>query len=283
MTDKDARIVFIRERNLRYFEPFLRPEDGGTQTRRAGGGVLRLGCAVGEIAVGAAEAELRGHGACIVSIAVAPSFRRRGLAFFLTDALIKLLRDTGSLRVCASLPGWADNAEILRRLLRKVGFERESADNVYIYSLAEIAKRPLISEMAERAEDPHVRPLSEASDYRLRLLNLRIAEHGGADGLAGGSDLDREACVFYRDADDLRACILFARGEEGLEVRWLHGDPPSALYAVVASGVKRVLARRDGDLPVRLAAVHPSVDGIALKLLGEPKETTVIDTYRIDL
>ncbi|MDR1573173.1 MAG: GNAT family N-acetyltransferase [Clostridiales Family XIII bacterium] len=278
-----ARLLFIDDRNIQFFEPFLRREDGPAQSARGRSGLLRIGAAVDGSAVGAIGAELRGKGACLVSIAVAPTFRRQGLAAFMLQGLLRLLKNTGTVRVCAPTPSWTDNAEVLRGLLRKAGFEREGADRVYVYALAEIAKRPQVLEMAGRADNRRVCALSAASAYHLRLLNERIVNNGGAEGLASGDDIDRETCALYCETNDVPAALLFARNAEGIDVRWLHGNTPAALGAVVANGMKRALQRYKGDIPVQIAAVHPSLDGIVAKLLGEPDEEHGIDTYRIDL
>jgi GNAT superfamily N-acetyltransferase len=283
MSEDTPRLLFIDDQNVRFFDSFLRREDGQQRTPRRSGDILRLGCAVGESAVGAIGAELRGAGACIVSIAVAPSFLRRGLASFMLKELLRLLKDTGTVRVCAPTPSWTDSAEALRNLLHKAGFARESADNLYVYSLAEIAARPRVLEMAGKADDRRVCTLSAASAYHLRLLHERIATSGGAENLADEGDIDRESCALYCEANDVPASLLFACDADGLDVRWLHGNSAATLGAVVACGVKRVLQRYKDDMPVYITAVHPSVDGIVAKLLGEPRERHSIDTYRIDL
>jgi GNAT superfamily N-acetyltransferase len=283
MSDDTPRLLFIDDHNVRFFETFLRREDGLSRRPRRGDSLLRLGCAVGESAVGAICAELRGAFACVVSIAVAPSFQRRGLAAFMLKELLRLLKHTGTVRVCATTPSWTDDAETLRGLLHKTGFERDSADSLYVYSLADIARRPRVLEMAGKADDRRVCTLSAASDYHLRLLRERIVNNGGADGLAAEGDIDRESCVLYCAANDVPASLLFARDADGLDVRWLHGDSPAVLGVVLANGVKRALRRYKDDMPVYIAAVHPSVDGIVAKLLGEPREKHSIETYRIDL
>jgi GNAT superfamily N-acetyltransferase len=278
MADQGARLTFIDERNIDLFGPFLRRETGAA----AGSGGLRLGCVTDGVAVGAIAAQLRRSGAYIESVAVAPSYRRRGLSAFMLIGLIGLLRDTGSARAYALASGAEDNAEAVRALLRGAGFELESADNVYTYRLSDIRERPLVQKMAGETEDGRIFSLSAAPEFYLRQLGARISAHGGADGLAEADDMDREAGVLFCNTDGVSACMLIASDKDGPEVRWLHGESQGALHAVVAAGIRRTLKRYGDDAQVRIAAVHPGADNIVTKLLGSaPYEKYSLEMYRI--
>jgi GNAT superfamily N-acetyltransferase len=270
--------------NFDFFAPFLRPENGENRPRRqAGADILRLGCALGESAVGAVEAELRGPGACVASIAVAPARRGQGLASFMLKGLLRLLRDTGGAQVWALAPSWLDAAAAVRRLYTGAGFRAESEDGVYTYLLGEARRRPAVQKMAAKADDPRIVSLAAAPAYLLRILAARIAEQGGAEDLTAAADLDHESSVFYLENGDTPASLLFAAGAEGLEACWLHGGTAAALSAVVASGVRRALERYGDETLVRVTAVQPAVDSFVAKLLGEPQTKEYITSYCLDL
>ncbi|MDR1069366.1 MAG: GNAT family N-acetyltransferase [Gracilibacteraceae bacterium] len=281
---EEARLINVTDDNFEFFAPFLPAGVGEARPRRqADPNVLRLGCAVAETAVGALETELRESAACVLSLAVSPSWRRQGLGSFMLRELLDLLRETGSVQVWALAPSWADSAAALPPLFTGAGFQADGADSVYTYSLTAARERPLIQKMVNKEDDPHILSLAAAPDYLLRLLDARITAEGGAEGLAAAADIDRETSVIYHENGEAAACLLFAADPEGLEARWLHGGTPGALSAVVASGVRRALERYKTELPVRITAVHPSVDDLVVKLLGEPQAKEFISAYRVDL
>ena len=156
----------------------------------------------------------------ILSLYVAPAFRRRALGGMLLELLEETMNATdGGLRwvTAAFLPG----TEGVEPLLTKAGFRMEQDEQVISWQLpvADLAGSPLLTRPASAPAGCSLHTLEELPDYCLRQLVQELTENGVNDLTAAEmrQALQNSSYILLDQKNQSKACAIFSKaGEDGV-------------------------------------------------------------------
>lgn len=186
----------------------------------------------------------------LISLYVAPAYRRRGLGGTL---LMELLDETmeatdGSLRwVTAS---FAPGAEGLESLLSKAGFQIEQDQTVASWQLpvGSLEQSVLMKRSAPPRGKYSLRTLEELSNYHIRQLVQRLKKHR-VDDLTPAEmrqALPKASHVLFDPEGQPTACAIFTAKGDGtvfLSQFFVAGGSATAALTVLQAGAKALLAQ----------------------------------------
>ena len=187
----------------------------------------------------------------ILSLYVAPAFRRRALGGMLLELLEETMNATdGGLRwvTAAFLPG----TEGVEPLLTKAGFRMEQDEQVISWQLpvADLAGSPLLTRPASAPAGCSLHTLEELPDYCLRQLVPELTENGVNDLTAAEmrQALQNSSYILLDQKNQPKACAIFSKaGEDGVYLSqfFTTAGNAAAAMAVLQAGGKALLPDHD--------------------------------------
>lgn len=222
----------------------------------------------------------------LISLYVAPAFRRRGLGGTL---LMELLEETmnatdgGVIWVVTSfMPG----TEGVEPLLTKAGFRMEKDEQAISWQLpvAGLADSLLLTRPAPVPAGCSLRTLEELSDYCLRQLVQELARNAVDDLTVPEmrQALQPASYVLLDQKDQPKACAIFSEaGEDGVYLSQFFTASGSAAYAmaVLQEGGKSLLAQLPGDTVLEIPTLTDSSARLVQKLI--PSSQARYRTYAV--
>ncbi len=232
------------------------------------GSPLLLGCELAGMAVGVLAADCLEEAVTLRWICVAPSCRRRGVAFRLMEKLCELAERESVRRMdaVACLP--PEKLLPLEALLSRFGFERKDAGPVYSFPLQAVLNGPLAPTAARNY--PNAVPVHEMEgQHALREFNRRVADEEALPyPVIEPGKLLKESRVWVENGK-ITGCLLLAPCGDGLELRWLYGKGTASLLGMLSSAAAAVAAGHPTGIRLHMTALIPSADALVHKLAGE--------------
>ena len=209
----------------------------------------------------------------ILSLYVAPAFRRRALGGMLLELLEETMNATdGGLRwvTAAFLPG----TEGVEPLLTKAGFRMEQDEQVISWQLpvADLAGSPLLTRPASVPAGCSLHTLEELPDYCLRQLVQELTENGVNDLTAAEmrQALQNSSYILLDQKNQPKACAIFSKaGEDGVYLSqfFTTAGNAAAAMAVLQAGGKALLAQLPGETVLEIPTLTASSARLVQKLI----------------
>lgn len=281
IADAPLQLGCIGEEQMPYFSSLLLPEAVAAIER--GEPVTAIGIAQEDVACGALAGYVENGCFQLISLYVAPDYRRRGGARLMISQLEELLEENDIWSVEISFTEAGQETETLTPFLASMGFaaEDDRGRNIYTFTLEEVTRAKALSRPAGKSLK--IRPFSRLSEDMLRAAQKRAIALGSPlpERTLLSEQLDRELShAFIKDGrveayaavDDSCCGVLTLCG------LWV-GDPgPTVLYSLL----KTVIGRAAELYPPQTRIAVQAVNDQSLKLIRglAPGARKVSFTYR---
>lgn len=271
----------IGSEQLAYFSTLLLPD--AVQAIERDEPVTAIGIALEDTACGALAGYVQNGCFQLISLYVAPDYRRLGGARLMLSQLEELLEENDIRAVEISFTGAEQEEESLALFLASMGFvaEDDRGQNIYTFTLEEVTQAKALSRPAGKSLK--IRPFSQLSEDMLRAAQKR--------GIALGSPLPERTLLSEQLERELsHAFIKEGRVEAYAAVDdsccgvltlcglWV-GDPsPVVLYSLL----KAVISRAAELYPPQTRVAVQAVNDQSLRLIRGlvPGAKKVSFTYR---
>ena len=253
------------------FRTLLLPE--AAQALERGEPLTALGLTEGGLAVGAAAGYLAGKRFCLISLYVAPAFRRKGGGRMLVEELARLCRgraDTMSVDFTATRP----DHETLSPFLERMGFMREEdlGEAIYLIPLGQAARSAFFAGRGVERGTPFSRLSRDVLS-----AGERAALASGAPIPPGGLSsplVDRDVSVAFVQDEVIQAYVACDTGWEGgitLSAVWSQSRDAMVLPGLLRSALFRAAEKYPKDTALVLQTVNQRSAALALSLLPEAR------------
>lgn len=268
-------ITAVNEENLLYFQNFLLPETAEQLRNR--NPVTVLGLVQGSTACGAAAGYLDNDVFYLLSLFVAPEYRRKGGGTLLLDTLLEALRTIPDLYYMQADYTITENDHLsLEPFLKKNGFcFQEKQNSYYSVTLGSLSESGFFANLSEVAGFPEgILPFSHIPEIYQNLLkrSLTAEESGPTEDPSGDAAIDSELSLGVVEDGKITAYVLFNHSFAGRLTLAYAGSEPggraSALFPVLLRCAFRLAGKRfSPETEVVFQTVTPESARLAKKLL----------------
>lgn len=236
--------------------------------------VFLVGAVEEQQAVGAAVLELQKDRVQLLSVAVAPKWRRRGIGRALMERCVTLVQATCAQSFYAVLG--ADVGELGAFFNALTWFQPREEAVCYQVSLGELRGVALLTGSASKA-----RALEDVDyySYQKYLTATFVADHTQC----ARQQLDQRVSQVIWEEGKITACILFSRTEQGLSLSWIQNksrDKLALLYLLRAAMAAACRYYPD-SAQITFSADTPQVLQLALRLLGKQTRREAMHAWEI--
>lgn len=276
------KIGYIGKEQLDTFSTLLLPQI--VDAIRKGEPVTTLGAVKDKVAVGAVAGYLEDSVYKIISLYVAPNYRRQGTAGKLLEKLEEfLLINTGAAAMEISFTVTEQEHHQLKPFCEKLGFEEEEqqGETLYTFTLAQAAASPLFK--TGENPDSRILPFSQISEELLReaqreamLLDVPLPEAG----LLGG-EVDRELSHALVDEGKLAGCVVFDRSLANLPTLacvWTNKAEAAVFPALLRRAFQSASKRYGEETVMAVQSVNSASAALIQNIL--PQASPFSFTYR---
>lgn len=246
--------------------------------------VTALGAVKDKVAVGAVAGYLEDSVYKIISLYVAPDYRRQGVARKLLEKLEEfLLTDKNITAMEINYTVTEQEHSELKPFCEKLGFEEEEqkGETLYTFTLAQAAASPLFK--AGEKSNSHILPFRQLSEKLLReaqreavLLDVPVPEAG----LLGG-EVDRDLSHALVDEGRIVGCVVFDRSLANLPTLacvWTNKAEAVVLPALLKRAFQSASERYSEETVMAVQAVNPASAALLQNIL--PQASPFSFTYR---
>ncbi len=214
-------ITRITTANHKYFEPFF--VASVNESYKSGDAIIMFGLVEGSIAVGAIAATFTDMDIQILSLYVAPDYRRQGGGSLLVNTLMDLTRDYVVNYSIDYLLNSSDSEE-LEAFLAAQGFEetRGTISDMYSIKLGDIVDNSVFKKDDSFGVD--FASLDEHEYGRLQKYAVATDAYIPEKGLEADG-VDKDVSILYKKDDELKGFIVFEKvAEDTLLVSGIQND-----------------------------------------------------------
>lgn len=258
-------------------QPFILPEVWEDAERKR---FIYFAAADEEKLIGAAVVEPLKEEAKLRSIAVSPDYYRQGIASILLEQIMRTMASAKRDSLWAEYVFPDEEWEELEGLLQANGFAMIDEDPVYLASLAELMKSPLLkaSYISE-----HLVSLAEASSLDLHHLNYALQEQMKIDASVL-QECDPAYSFIWRQADVVTAAIFISPLKEGkADVLWMWLDAqahnPKALMAVIGAAAQKCAATYPEETKLQFTCLTENSEQMLQHFVAGLKPMLSVRTY----
>lgn len=257
-------ITRIDKTNEAFFAPLFLEAVG-----RKGPKILRIGAIEDGTACAAAAFELAERTAALLSIFVAPEYRRRGAAHALLQTFATLAAGTGITTLTVNfVPGLDDNAAAF---LTAEGFELFSGSPVFAVSYEDAKNADNLKKYLPKADrSGAVLAFEDLSEPQRHELDVFMRGYGYAlSEVTAGAFSPELSHVFYKNGNLVSGLFISETGRQ-LNVDFLFSRVSSAgpALAMVSQIAQRLAERETPPERIAFLAANPVVPAIADELFG---------------
>lgn len=219
----------------------------------------------------------------LVSLYVAPAFRRRALGGTLLMELLEAVQSWTEAGVRRLTALFSPQVEGLAPFLEQAGFVLEEADQVvsWTFSLAQAADSPLLKRAVPLPAGAALRALADLPDYALRQLLRTLEENRIADVSLPElrRALPRASVVLLdRSGAPIACAVVSPAGEHALVLSQFftaHGSPAAAL-AVLHAAAQALVDELPGDTTLEIPTLTLSSAKLVQRLAPESRATRMV-------
>lgn len=265
-------VTSIDAENLAYFRRFLLPE--AADRISAGEQLPTVGLAEGTVACGAAAGYIEENEFQLLSLFVAPDYRRKGGGSLLLAAfreVLKSMPEIGSLEAHYTVT--QEDHLALEPFFCKNGFRFEKEKSPYrSTTLGALSGKGFFASPEADRLPPGIQPFSEIPPVYVRLLEKRLAAEENSQSLFSADMLDAELSLGVVEDGKITACIIFDGTFPGrLNLAYAGSKPgekaPMLFPVLLRSAFGQLQKRFPPETEVVLQTVTPESDRLAGKLL----------------
>ena len=258
------KITRIGEKNFKFFEQFM------LQTAAAGeNNMVRLGVIDEDTACGAAVFRIGEYEAELLSLYVAPEFRRRGAAQLLLDTFEELAEDSGLQSIMAV---WLKEMGGLAEFLKKNGFLLLDGSPAFSFRAGDALKSEKLKKYLARSFVGKCITVKELPPTRQKALE-NFVRHGGFEvyGSIEGQCTEGISFVMLDRAEMPTACMLCTDIGEQITVDVLLSKADSQVAILKLFGKLYEIVMKEGreDAEICCLAINPQIPPMLELLLGE--------------
>lgn len=274
-------VTRITEKNAKCFDRFL-----FKAAELSGGNIVKLGVIEDDTACGAAAFFIKGSVAELISLYVAPDFRRRGAASMLLRTFEEQLRGTGiDLMLASTLP----TEQGLGKLLDRGGFVQLEGSDVYSFSFSEIKDLPALKKQLLDTENGSGCRFVSCEELRtaeqLALRDFLNKNRFSVDELCMIKFSAALSGVALREDGSVEACLLCSNigTDVGIDLFLRESDDIEVLRGLCRCLYEALLARGEDDVQIFYLAVSREVIPFAEALLGDRLQRHARESYAVKL
>lgn len=267
------KLGYITSEHLPHFASLMLPE--AVQALERGEPLVALGLTEQTVACGALAGYLEGSRFQIISLFVAPDYRRRGGGRLLVETLLELLADNGQAAgVELSYTDTAPDHKSLAPFLETLGFcqENDRGENIFLTTLGQVQQSPFFA--GGRAAPADILPFCKIPDICLTMAGKQALLEGAPVPEVPLSDasLDREVShALFRDKA-VQAFVAFDHsccGHLTLCCAWSGSAGSAALPALLRAAFCRAVEAYPLETEIALQTVNQASARLAAALLPD--------------
>lgn len=271
----------IGSEQLEYFSPLLLPD--AAQAIERGEPITAIGIAQEDVACGALAGYVDEGCFRVISLYVAPDYRRRGGASLMIRQMEKLLVENDIRSMKMDFTAVVSDNETMFPFLSKMGFleEDDKGLNIYTFMLDQLASANVWKPAASKSL--RIRPFSRLSEDVLRAAQKRgiALETPLPECMLTSPQLERELSHALIREGKVEAYAAFDYSCCGILTLcglWV-GDPdPHILYSLLKTVVERAMELYPPDTRIAVQAVNDQSVRLIQGLVPDAKKVSF--TYR---
>ena len=281
-SDAPLQLGYIGEEQLPYFASLLLPDAAAAIER--GEPVTAIGIAQEEVACGALAGYVENGCFQVISLYVAPDYRRLGGARLMVGQLEALLSEEPDIwAVGISFTTAEPDNETMIPFLSSMGYslENDMGRNIYTFTLGQLEKAEPLAQPASRSL--RIRPFSQLSEDMLRAAQKRGIATGSPlpQSMLTGPQVERELSYALVRDGKIEAYAVVDRSCCGVLTLcglWVGENQPMVLYSLLKTVISRALELYPQDTCVALQVTNDQSLRLIHGLVPDAKKISF--TYR---
>ena len=281
-SDAPLQLGYIGEEQLPYFASLLLPDAAAAIER--GEPVTAIGIAQEEVACGALAGYVENGCFQVISLYVAPDYRRLGGARLMVGQLEALLSEEPDIwAVEISFTTAEPDNETMIPFLSSMGYslENDMGRNIYTFTLGQLEKAETLAQPASRSL--RIRPFSQLSEDMLRAAQKRGIATGSPlpQIMLTGPQVERELSYALVRDGKIEAYAVVDRSCCGVLTLcglWVGENQPMVLYSLLKTVISRALELYPPDTCVALQVTNDQSLRLIHGLVPDAKKISF--TYR---
>ena len=281
-SDAPLQLGYIGEEQLPYFASLLLPDAAAAIER--GEPVTAIGIAQEEVACGALAGYVENGCFQVISLYVAPDYRRLGGARLMVGQLEALLSEEPDIwAVEISFTTAEPDNETMIPFLSSMGYslENDMGRNIYTFTLGQLEKAETLAQPASRSL--RIRPFSQLSEDMLRAAQKRGIATGSPlpQSMLTGPQVERELSYALVRDGKIEAYAVVDRSCCGVLTLcglWVGENQPMVLYSLLKTVISRALELYPPDTCVALQVTNDQSLRLIHGLVPDAKKISF--TYR---
>ena len=281
-SDAPLQLGYIGEEQLPYFASLLLPDAAAAIER--GEPVTAIGIAQEEVACGALAGYVENGCFQVISLYVAPDYRRLGGARLMVGQLEALLSEEPDIwAVEISFTTAEPDNETMIPFLSSMGYslENDMGRNIYTFTLGQLEKAETLAQPASRSL--RIRPFSQLSEDMLRAAQKRGIATGSPlpQSMLTGPQVERELSYALVRDGKIEAYAVVDRSCCGVLTLcglWVGENQPMVLYSLLKTVISRALELYPPDTCVALQVTNDQSLRLIHGLVPDAKKISY--TYR---
>lgn len=273
-------VTRISKNNIEFFKDFLMES-----YELHSNNILKLGAIEDGTACGAACFEVNKTVAELVSIFVAPAYRKRGIASEMLSTFSNLCAGTKTQALTVSFVDEENSG--LHEFFKKSGFEIFEGSESYITTLGAVSRSDGFKKYIAEVKTV-ITPISfeEMFDFQKKAINRLLLGYGSSvSELESGSFSKSLSFGVFDNSGKAQGFLLCSQVEDMVVIDFLASLMPKATptVAMIKSLYNALNARFSDELIIKFLAANPKVLPIAERLLGQSLEKSFSAKYGIRL
>lgn len=258
-------ITKIGKKNARFFDGLL-----FETAQLKANNIIKLGAIEDGVACGAAVFEVGAHNGELISIFVAPEYRRRGIASKLISTFASLAHGTelGSL-TASYIPVELDG---LNELFKHNGFDLFESSPSFSISFSEAQQSESLNKyLANVRASGIIFPYAQLADYHKTTLGRLLSQFGvSLKEISAGNFSSTLSYTVLNDSGQVESCMFCSDFGDRVGIDLLisvssSAAPTLGMFKCLYAELEK---RGQSDLKIHYLAANPKVLPIADKLLG---------------
>ena len=276
---------YISAEQLPLFSLFLVPQV--VEAMKCEEPITALGIAKDKVACGALAGYIDEEYFRIVSLYVAPDYRRQGGATTLLDGLKRILFKYSDIeKIVIDYTVTHEEHEMITSFLIAYGFNEESDDGITLYRfpLEKILHSPLFTSTV--GESDHIMSFSQISDIVLRTAEktASVQDVPLPEASLTSNEIEKELSHAYIKNGEIEAFVVFDHSYGDmltLSCAWVDEAHPSILAVLLRKAIQRAKDLYPADTIIVVQAIHKSSANLILSLVPEAERFSFTYSTRL--